>query len=75
MKSAPAVEVGQVWEDWDSRFRDGQYRRKIGVEKIDSRYAYCYGISTGKRTRILLSRFRPTASGYRLVEGARHQPQ
>jgi hypothetical protein len=67
---SPVVKVGQVWEDWDSRFRDSQQRRLISIERIDGAYAYCSGLSTGKKTRVRVDRFRPTASGYRLVSEA-----
>lgn len=63
------VKVGQTWQDWDGRFRkDTPVFKKI--LKIQGRYAYCEGIRRGKmisQTRILLSRFKPSSTGYRLI--------
>lgn len=67
----PVVRVGQVWEDWDSRFRANQHRRLLGIIRVEGKYAYCDGLSTGKKTRIRLDRFKPNASGYRLVSEAK----
>lgn len=58
------VAKGQLWENNDPRFKG----RQIQVERIDSRYAYCIALSSKRKTRIQLSRFRPIQSGYRLVQ-------
>ena len=60
------VEVGQVWLDWDSRFRDKGYERKIKVLRIEGEYAYCD--SYGKTVRIKLKRFKPNSTGYKLFK-------
>ena len=64
------VKIGQVWEDWDSRYRDGEApRRRIKVLEIkDGRARVQSPSGLGARTWIRLDRFRPTASGYKLVE-------
>jgi hypothetical protein len=64
------VKVGQVWEDWDSRYRNGDApRRRIKVLEIkDGRARVQSPSGQGARTWIRLDRFRPTASGYKLVE-------
>lgn len=63
------VKVGQVWQDWDSRFRNGSYVRLLTVKRVEGDYAYCD--SYGRLVRIKLSRFRPNSTGYKLVEQRR----
>ena len=69
--SAVRVEVGQVWIDLDPRSFG---MRKIRIEMVGPRYALCKtltdyrGRGSGRLSRINLSRFRPTRSGYRLDE-------
>jgi hypothetical protein len=72
------VKVGQIWQDWDGRFRTQEpvYKR---VLKIEGEYAYCqsykqtsfcgqpYEITTVK-VRIKLSRFKMNSTGYRLIK-------
>jgi len=64
------VKIGQVWEDWDSRYRNGDApRRRIKVLEIkDGRARVQSPSGLGARTWIRLDRFRPTATGYKLVE-------
>lgn len=64
------VKIGQVWEDWDSRYREsGTPRRRIKVIEIkDGRARVQSPSGLGARTWIRLDRFRPTATGYKLVE-------
>lgn len=57
------IEAGQIWESCDPRDNG----RRLRVKLVDSRYAYCVG-PNGRETRILLTRFKPNATGYRLVE-------
>jgi len=53
--------VGQVWADNDPR----SFGREVIIRSIDGDYAYVQG---GLRnTRIKLSRFKPTRSGFRYV--------
>jgi hypothetical protein len=61
------VKPGQVWEDCDKRMNG----RRIKVEKIDDKYAYCHRVAFGGwKVRILLSRMRPNSTGFKLVENA-----
>lgn len=60
---ADKVEVGQVWYDDDSRVR--KYQHRLMVLSIEGEYARCEWLSTGRSTRIRLSRFKP--GSYRLV--------
>ncbi len=70
----PDVRVGQVWQDCDRR----GYGRKLRVETIDGTHATCVEVhitpqgavvlsTPVRRTRIKISRFRPTSTGYRLI--------
>jgi hypothetical protein len=59
------VRVGQVWEDNDPRGT----RRKITVIAIKGDQAVVQS-SAGRKTKITLSRFRPTNTGYKLVTDA-----
>ena len=67
MKNQNGVEVGQIWQDWDKRFRHQTptYKR---VLKVDKKFAYCVGVESGRETRIRLDRFKPNSTGYRLTE-------
>lgn len=58
-------EVGQLWESMN-RFR----RYHFTIEKMDDRYVY----AAGGKVRILRSRLRPTANGYRFIRGALGSP-
>ena len=72
------VQPGQVWVDWDSRSRPKSgltkdARRFLIVERIlndqraECKACDCNGCIVGNRTyRIVLRRFRPTSTGYKL---------
>ena len=64
------VAPGQIWEDLDPRTWNTKYRtrRRIRVVRVDSRYAYCVGVYSGRRTRISLKRMRPIHNGFELLE-------
>jgi hypothetical protein len=66
------VRVGQIWQDWDIRWRDLVWPRprklKIIAITDDRKYAQCENIDTGKLTLIRVDRFKPTSTGYKLVE-------
>lgn len=63
------VKVGQIWEDWDIRFRYGDSRRRIKVLEIVGGKAVVQGVSgRGVKRKIRLDRFRPNSTGYKLVE-------
>lgn len=63
-----SVQIGQVWEDNDPR-RQGDTPRQVRIEAIDGKHALVKNLSTRRTTRVLLKRFRPVNSGYKLVEG------
>ncbi len=70
------VRPGQIWQDNDPRAHD----RTVRVVEITDTHAIVAlhtprGVSDdhakpGRRTRIRLDRFRPTSTGYRLVQEA-----
>ena len=64
------VKVGQVWEDYDSRYRSGEHaRRRVKILEIkDGRALVQHPSGTGRKTKIRVNRFRPTATGYKLIE-------
>jgi hypothetical protein len=74
LDTGPAVRVGQVWQDADKR----GYGRRVRVVEVDATHAVVelfVGRGTGndqakpgRRTRIRLDRFRPTSTGYRLIQ-------
>jgi hypothetical protein len=57
----------QVWESCDKR----EWGRRVVVERVEGEYAVCRGWADGMpkspRRRIRLDRFRPNATGYKLV--------
>lgn len=69
------VEKGQTWRDNDGRLKG---RRFLEVLRVDEPFAYCRSFlrefsedrTLRKETRIHLSRFRSTATGYVLVSEA-----
>lgn len=79
---APVVRVGQVWADNDNR----SAARQVRVVEIDDTHATVELVGQrgrparghelrqeakpGRRTRVRLDRFRPTSTGYRLVNDA-----
>lgn len=70
------VRVGQIWQDCDKR----GYGRRLRIEAVDATHADCREVTIAPqgavvlvsgprvRTRIRLDRFRPTSTGYRLVQ-------
>jgi hypothetical protein len=62
------VKVGQVWADCDRRVK----ARHLLVLAIDLHgIVRCAVIGTTRETSIMVHRFRPTSTGYRLVEELR----
>ncbi|MDR6219015.1 hypothetical protein [Deinococcus soli (ex Cha et al. 2016)] len=72
------VTAGQIWEDADPRMNG----RQLQVHAISGAYAECYQVikgttllapgehtrqNNGKPRRIRLDRFKPTSTGYRLL--------
>lgn len=64
------VKVGQVWEDNDPRIiRGGHAPRRVKILEIkDGRALVQHPSGMGRKTKVRVDRFRPTASGYKLVE-------
>jgi hypothetical protein len=69
----PDVRPGQTWADNDRRAAG----RTVRVERVDDWYAHVVVVTnaagaaqstSGREHRILLSRMRPTSSGYRLIQ-------
>lgn len=66
------VRPGQIWADNDKRVAG----RTLRVDDIDNEHAVCTVLtgpagsddpSVGQQRRILLRRFKPTSTGYRLL--------
>jgi hypothetical protein len=67
------IQVGQIWQDYDIRFRNHTpvYKK---VFRTDKTYAYCegYKLIEGKKviiskTKIRLNRFKSNATGYLFI--------
>lgn len=70
------VRVGQVWEDNDPRITG--CRRQIKVLEIKVKNGAIKAVvqhpsGLGAKTRIRIDRFRPTSTGYRLVQDVPRQ--
>lgn len=67
------VKVGQVWRDWDIRRRSYHDNRYVIVDRIEGEKAICFSCDVSGRIlfrreyKILLRRFRPNSSGYKLI--------
>lgn len=83
MSETPEVRPGSVWADNDPRSAG----RTLRIERIEDGKAVCTVLTNsdntdlnspwqrdmrGKTTRISLSRFRPTSTGYRLVRDSQY---
>jgi hypothetical protein len=79
MKKAEIIPVkpGQIWQDNDKRMPE----RYLQVMRIDGRFAFCrkvvpllngseypWSAKTERTSRLQITRLRPTAHGYRLVD-------
>ena len=74
--TAQPVHVGQIWQDNDKR----SVGRKVRIVEVGDTHADAELVTArdgghreakpGRRSRIRLDRFRPTATGYRLVRDA-----
>lgn len=60
------VKPGQIWEDCDRR----HVGRRLKVLKLQGTHALCEVVVTTDRVLIRLERFKPNATGHRLVEEA-----
>ena len=71
--SEPDVRVGQIWADNDPRCRG---RRTVRVAEVGETAAVVEAVTdwdgnkstAPRRTSIRLNRFRPTSTGYRLIQ-------
>lgn len=63
----PVLAVGQVWEDCDPRQHPCNPRRRLRIVEVMPNGAVVENIATKRRSGILLRRFRPTSTGYRLL--------
>lgn len=61
------VKVGQIWQDWDSRFRSTHSRRIKVVEIVGDRAIVQSPSGLGAKTKIKLTRFVPNSTGYKLI--------
>lgn len=61
------VKVGQVWEDWDIRFRNTHHRLIKVIEIIGDKAVVQSPSGLGAKNKIKLSRFKPNSTGYKLV--------
>lgn len=56
------VKVGQIWQDNDGR-SEGRTGRIVSMDDTHARVEW--GVNT---TRVKLTRFKPTSTGYRLIQ-------
>lgn len=63
------VRVGQVWADNDPR-SEGRKVRIIHVDGTHATVGPADPKARGRATRIRLDRFKPTSTGYRLIQDA-----
>lgn len=67
-----AVEAGQLWIDNDPRLAKDGRKRYVRVTEVGEKHAVCQAWydeagSESRTVRILLSRFKPISTGYRLA--------
>ncbi len=78
-RNAPEVRIGQVWKDWDSRYREQDPGRTLEVVdpslpngKVLFRVLTDSDGSTrsqvGRHVEIMPSRLVPNSTGYKLIE-------
>ena len=74
MKNNPyRVKVGQIWLDYDCRYRNYPPVYKE-IVKIEEDYAYVEGFKADNphrvisKSRINLKRFKPNSTGYKLIK-------
>jgi hypothetical protein len=65
------IKKGQIWQDWDCRFRNSKPRliQVVAIHKhnyLGEFYVTCRNIDTDKITNIKLRRFKPNSTGYKL---------
>lgn len=72
------VQVGQIWQDWDSRYRKPEDQRLLRVIGVGEEHALLIKVNEegepqpsilrARERRILLSRMTPNSTGYKLRE-------
>lgn len=74
-KPLPDVQVGQIWEDYDSRTRHHTNRRLLRVDAFEKFIhpdghprVICTVLESDRQVVIQVRRFKPTATGYRLIK-------
>jgi len=68
MSETHEVRLGQIWEDCDTRGPGAGTGRRVRVIEVGGVSARVENVKTKRRTYIRLRRFRPSSTGYRLVE-------
>lgn len=58
------VKAGQIWKDNDKRVGE----RFLKILELQDDKAVVVNVETNKKTKISLARFKPTSTGYVLVE-------
>ena len=66
------VAIGQIWEDCDLRtLKEGKSPRTLTITRVYSDRGYSVANTSNNRTvEVRLDRFKPTATGYRLLPPA-----
>jgi len=63
------LKMGQIWQDWDIRFRNHLKPRLLKVINFpNDLMVQVQNIDTGRKTIISKHRMKPNATGYKLVE-------
>ena len=68
------VQIGQIWQDWDTRYRQDKHPRLLKVVDIWTlpitltTYITCRNLKTGRYSEINIKRMKPTSNGYKLVK-------
>lgn len=70
------VKIGQIWREWDTRYRfkNDEIARKFEVIEMTTKNtepaAVCRDLTTGKKVIIKTRRLKPTSTGYKLLKDA-----
>jgi len=69
------VKIGQVWKDNDKRYTENEQRELEIVGFYHDLWAVCKNLKTGKTSKILIDRFRPNSTGYRLIKDVSNESE
>ena len=72
-KKMSDVKVGQVWRDWDVRFRKETPRYLKVIRFINDLHVQVENTDTKRKTIIAIRRFKPDSNGYRLISEKEQQ--